>query len=164
VQYLLETVEDMTAETVYRVLDSTLDTVTEVENLVWEVAQRAGFRDLSLDHIGLAAHETAVNAVIHDNRFSPARKIFVAISVHRDEIKITIGDAGEGFDARTLPDPFASQELLRGSGRGIYLARALMDEHHVHSRDGGGTQVTLIKYSQQQECTEEVGHRLKGQA
>jgi serine/threonine-protein kinase RsbW len=152
----------MTAETVYRVLDSNLDTVTEVENLAWEIAHRAGFRDLSLDHISLAVHETAANAVIHGNRFSPVKKIFVEISVDRDGIEITIGDEGEGFDARTLPDPFAPQGLLRGSGRGIYLAKALMDEHRVQSRNGGGTQITLIKHSDQHECVEDVRRHLSG--
>ena len=80
----------------------------------------------------------------------------------RDGIEITIGDEGEGFDARTLPDPFAPQGLLRGSGRGVYLAKALMDEHRVQSRNGGGTQITLIKHSHQQECVEDVRRRLGG--
>ena len=154
----------MTAETVYRVLDSTLDAVSEVENLAWETAHRAGFRDLSLDHISLAVHETAANAVIHGNRFSPVKKIFVEISVDRDGIEITIGDEGEGFDSRTLPDPFAPQGLLRGSGRGIYLAKALMDEHRVQSRNGGGTQITLIKYFDQRECVEDVRRQMNGRA
>jgi anti-sigma regulatory factor (Ser/Thr protein kinase) len=55
----------MTAVTVRRVLESTLETVAQMEKLAVEVAQWAGFCGLSLDHISLATHEIATNAVVH---------------------------------------------------------------------------------------------------
>jgi serine/threonine-protein kinase RsbW len=138
----------MIEKTEHHVLDSTLDTVAFVENLVYEIAQRAGFRDSSLEQISLAVHETTANAVIHGNQYSVAKKVFVAISVNEDRITITIGDEGAGLDPETIPDPLAPSGLLKQSGRGLYLSRVLMDEHHVEARGGGGTQITLIKYFQ----------------
>ncbi len=137
-------------------LDSTLDTVDCVENMALEVAQRAGFRGDRLSEICFAVHETTVNAVIHGNRYSPQKKILVAISVSEAGLKITIGDAGDGFDAEALPDPLAAQELLQDHGRGVYLSRTFMDEYHVHRRETGGTEVTLIKYFQPRES---IGRR-----
>src|SRR5258708_30895275 len=142
---------NMTIETVNQVLDSTLDTVDYVESMAFEVAQRAGFRCDSLNEISLAVHETTANAVIHGNQYSPQKKILVAISVTEAGLKITIGDAGDGFDAEALPDPLAAQELLQDHGRGVYLSRTFMDEYHVHPRETGGTEVTLIKYFQPRE-------------
>jgi serine/threonine-protein kinase RsbW len=150
----------MTAETVNQVLDSTLDTVDYVEGMVFEVAQRAGFRGDTLNDISLAVHETTVNAVIHGNRYSAEKKVSVAISVSETGLKITIADEGDGFDAEALPDPLATQELFRDHGRGVYLSRACMNEYHVHRRDAGGTEVTLIKYFQPRESI--VRHGLSG--
>ena len=138
----------MIEKTVHHVLDSTLDTVSVVESLASEIAQTAGFPDASLEQISLAVHETAANAVIHGNQYSPAKKVFVTISVNDDRIAITIGDEGAGLNPETIPDPLAPSGLLKQSGRGLYLSRVLMDEHHVEARNGGGTQVTLVKYLQ----------------
>jgi serine/threonine-protein kinase RsbW len=151
----------MSEETVHHVLDSTLDTVAFVENLACEIAQRAGFHDASLEQISLAVHETTANAVIHGNQYSAAKKVFVAISVNEDAITIRIGDEGAGLDPETLPDPLAPQGLLRQSGRGLYLSRALMDEHHVEARNGGGTQITLIKYFQKTDSLTTTSSRPK---
>src|SRR5216684_1550001 len=98
----------MTTETVNQVLDSTLDTVDCVESMAFEVAQRAGFRGDRLNEICFAVHETTVNAVIHGNRYSPEKKVLVAISVIEAGLKITIGDEGDGFDAEALSDPLAA--------------------------------------------------------
>ncbi|MDP8982594.1 MAG: ATP-binding protein [Acidobacteriota bacterium] len=136
----------MTAETVYQVLDSTLDTVDRAEDLAVVIAQRAGFDDISLNQIGLAVHETVANAVIHGNRYSASRKVYVSISVTRDEIKIIVGDEGDGFDPRTIPELGSPQQLLRGAGRGVHLSQALMDEYRVEARGRRGAQITLIKY------------------
>src|SRR5260370_26948474 len=138
----------MIGETVHHVVDSTAGAVSRVDHLACEIAQRAGFHDVSLDQIGLAVHEIAANAVIHGNQYSPAKKVFVAISVNDDRITITIGDEGAGLNPETIPDPLAPSGLLKQSGRGLYLSRVMMDEHHVEARNGGGTQITLVKYLQ----------------
>jgi serine/threonine-protein kinase RsbW len=138
----------MIEKTVHHVLDSTLDAVSFVESLASDIAQRSGFPQASLEQISLAVHETAANAVIHGNQYSPAKKVFVMISVNEDRITITIGDQGSGLDPETIPDPLAPQGLLKQSGRGLYLSRVLMDEHRVEARNGGGTQITLVKYLQ----------------
>jgi serine/threonine-protein kinase RsbW len=132
--------------TMQEVLDSTLEAVAHVETVAAEVARRVGFRGVSLDHISLATHETTTNAVVHGNRYRREKKVFVAISITQDRFKITIADEGNGFDPKTLPDPLAPERLSEGSGRGVYLSRAFMDEYYVRSSDAGGAEVTLVKY------------------
>jgi anti-sigma regulatory factor (Ser/Thr protein kinase) len=46
----------------------------------------------------------------------------------------------------SLPDPRTPEALLTPSGRGVYLARAFMDEFYVQAGSANGTTVTLIKY------------------
>jgi serine/threonine-protein kinase RsbW len=138
----------MTTETVHQELDSTMETVEYIETMALEAARNAGFQGDSLDKITFAVHETAANAVIHGNRYSEKKKVLVTISVTGACLKITIADEGDGFDVDALPDPAATPGLLQYHGRGIFLSRAFMDEYHVHPRDTGGTEVTLIKYRQ----------------
>ena len=42
---------------------------------------------------------------------------------------------GTGFDAATVPNPLAGENVLKSSGRGIFLINQLMDE--VAFKDGG---------------------------
>ena len=57
-----------------------------------------------------------------------------------------VNPQGKGFDLDSLPHPHSPEALLTGSGRGIYLARAFMDEFHVRPGPAGGTTVSLVKY------------------
>jgi serine/threonine-protein kinase RsbW len=58
---------------------------------------------------------------------------------------VWIGDEGEGFDFDSIPDPLAPENLMRTSGRGIFLIRSFMDDFQMRRLESGGTEVTLVK-------------------
>lgn len=128
-----------------RSFDSTLESVDEAEALILEAAVRAGFDEDDQHPISMAARECLVNAVVHGNRYSSHKHVHLAIETSSGRIKIVIRDEGEGFDLSDLPDPLAEENLLRHSGRGIFLIRAFMDEFSVRKLSPHGTEVTLIK-------------------
>jgi serine/threonine-protein kinase RsbW len=60
-------------------------------------------------------------------------------------LTITVRDQGSGLDAKRIPDPLAPENLLKSSGRGIFLIRAFMDE--VRFSDlSPGTEITMTKF------------------
>ncbi len=128
-----------------RSFDSTLECVDEAEALILEAAAKAGFDEDDQHPISMAARECLVNAVVHGNRYSAHKHVHVLIETSSDRIKVVIRDEGEGFDLTDLPDPLAEENLLRHSGRGIFLIRAFMDEFDVRKISPHGTEVTLIK-------------------
>ena len=132
-------------ETTTRVLDSTWESRDCTESAALEMARRGDLRDSTLERIGLAVHEIITNAIVHGNRSDIQKKVVLTISRTKHELRIVICDQGDGFDPDRLPDPLSPQSLLEGSGRGIYLARAFMDEFRV-DRNAGGTTVTMVKY------------------
>ena len=73
------------------------------------------------------------------------RAISSSVSGGADALKIRIADEGEGFEVSNLPDPLAEENLLRHSGRGIFLIRAFMDEVDIQPVSPQGTEVTLVK-------------------
>jgi serine/threonine-protein kinase RsbW len=133
-------------ETLERSLDSTLESVDSAEELALGVAQRAGFDDDDLMKIGMAVRESMVNAVVHGNRYSAHKKVRFSVAHSPERFTIRIADEGEGFDFEGLPDPLAPENLMRTSGRGIFLIRSFMDEFEMRHRDPQGTEVTLVKY------------------
>ena|ERR1700693_1901291 len=133
-------------ETRTRILDSTKESTNRVEGEALEVARRSGFPETIVERICLAVHEIMINAVLHGNRCSPHKKVVVTISRTPHKLKIVIADEGEGFDPDHLPDPLCPEGLVRGSGRGVYLARAFMDEFCVQRDPAGWTTVTMAKF------------------
>ena len=126
-------------------LPSTLSSVAEIERAVEAMALRLGFDEDTASNIAMVTREAAINAVKHGNRFSPAKTVNASLDRTADSLSICIGDQGSGLDPATLPDPLDPANLLRSSGRGVFLMRALMDEVHFRQLQPG-TQVTLIKH------------------
>ncbi len=126
-------------------MDSTLDSVDQAEELTAAAAERAGFEDEDLMKIGMAIREAMVNAVVHGNQYNVNKRVRFSIAVTRDTFTITIADEGTGFDFGHIPDPLAPENLLRTSGRGIFLMRSFMDAVDLRHLTTGGTEVTLVK-------------------
>jgi serine/threonine-protein kinase RsbW len=133
-------------ETVERFLDSTLESVDSAEELALHEAEKAGVAEDDLHKIAMAVRESMVNAVVHGNRYSAHKKVRLSVSKGPREFVVKIADEGEGFDYENLPDPLAQENLLRHSGRGIFLIKAFMDDFQVRRLEPRGSEVTLVKY------------------
>jgi serine/threonine-protein kinase RsbW len=140
--------EDQSGEdqTVKILLDSTLESVDQAENIVLRIAAEAGLPEDDLHALGMAVREAAVNAVVHGNRYNARKKVHLTVSRGPERLTIVIGDEGEGFEMNTIPDPLASENLLRQSGRGLLLIRAFVDEFEMTRRQPRGAEVRLVKY------------------
>jgi serine/threonine-protein kinase RsbW len=135
-----------TPGTLERFLDSTLGSVDSAEELAVGVAQRAGFDEDDVMKIGMAVRESMVNAVVHGNRYNANKKVRFSVANNRERFTVRIADEGDGFDFSRLPDPRCEENLMRASGRGLFLVRSFMDEFQIRRLEPAGTEVTLVKY------------------
>jgi len=133
------------AKRVAYTLDSTLESVNKAEQTAEEFAEQAGFAEDERHKITMSVREAAVNAVLHGNAYDPGKKITVSYESQPDRLIITVIDQGKGLDEGKLPDPLAEENLLKTSGRGIFLIRSFMDEVRIRALHPG-TEVTLVKF------------------
>ncbi len=136
---------DSTTSHVSLILSSSLASVNTVEQTAEEYAQRAGFDEDTVPNVVMAVREAAVNAVLHGNDYDPAKTVGASFNLTAESLVIRVSDQGPGLDPATIPDPLAPENILRGSGRGIFLIRAFMDEVHFRQLHPG-TELTLIKH------------------
>jgi serine/threonine-protein kinase RsbW len=125
-------------------LDSVLDSVETVEQTAESFAREAGFDEDTASNISMVAREAAVNAVLHGNKKDPAKHVTATFELSEEALKISVADEGSGLDPDKIPDPLAQENLLRSSGRGVFLMRAYMDEVHFRQLTPG-TEITLVK-------------------
>jgi serine/threonine-protein kinase RsbW len=135
----------MTDHRVSYTLDSTLETVDSAEQAATQIASEAGFDDDEVMRIAMAVREAAVNAVLHGNAYDPGKKVELSFERTGHDLVITIRDQGKGLDPSKIPDPLAAENLLKTSGRGIFLIRSFMDEVHINPSQTG-TEIKLIKH------------------
>ncbi len=126
-------------------LPSTIATVTELEQAVEAMALRGGFDPDSASNIAMATREAVINAAKHGNGFNAGKKVQATLERTATDVIVRISDSGVGLDPDTLPDPLDPANLLRDSGRGIFLMRTIMDEVHFRQLSPG-TEVTLVKH------------------
>jgi len=126
-------------------MDSTLETVDSAERAAGRIAADSGFDEDEVMRISMAVREAAVNAVLHGNAYDPDKKVVLNFETVGNDLIITIRDQGAGLDPSKIPDPLAPENLLKTSGRGIFLIRSFMDEVHIHPSQTG-TEIKLIKH------------------
>jgi serine/threonine-protein kinase RsbW len=134
----------MTGDRVSYTLGSNLESVNQAETAAEKFASAAGFQGDELQEIAMAVREAAINAVLHGNAYDPAKTIGISFERKPGMLEITVRDQGKGFDVDRVPDPLAPENLLKQSGRGIFLIRTYMDEVRFRNLDPG-TELVLIK-------------------
>ena len=146
-QTLIEVVllADSTTSRVSLTLSSSLASVDQAERAAEEYAERVGFDEDARGNIAMAVREAVVNAVLHGNAYDANKHVTVSFETTTDDLLVKVADQGAGLDPDTIPDPLAPENILRGSGRGIFLIRAFMDEVNFRQTHPG-TELTLIKH------------------
>ncbi len=117
-----------------------------IKQVVGEIAALLKARHIDepdIFDIRLCMEEALINAVKYGNKFDKALEIEVDFSIADDKISISVEDKGTGFDHSRLPDPTEEENLLTGSGRGVFLIRHLMNELRFNKK---GNRLTMVKY------------------
>ncbi len=125
-------------------MESTLESVNKAEEMAEQAAAQAGFDEDARGGISMAVREAMINAVMHGNGYSPDKRVSLRFEQPGGNLVITIRDEGAGLNPDEIPDPLAPENLMKQSGRGIFLMRAFMDDVKFRKLDTG-TEITLIK-------------------
>jgi len=134
-----------------------MESVAEVEAIAEKAAMQAGLDEDTSFHVTMAVREAAVNAVLHGNEYDPSKHITFSYENTGKSLVFVLCDEGRGVDPATLPDPRDPENLLRGTGRGIFLIRSFMDEVNFRQLHPG-TELTLVKHLSAPADTNETTH------
>jgi len=109
----------------------------------------SGLDEEALHWVGVAVRESVINAIKHGNSGDERKHVYVEFTPIDGErpsgIQIRVRDEGPGFDPDALPDPLAPENMLKASGRGIFLIRSFMDELVLRRAAEGGMEVVMVK-------------------
>lgn len=135
----------MTEQTTRLVLPSHIEAVGAAAAAVAEFVQSCGVGEEAAFGIDMAVREAVTNAMVHGNQEDETKSVEVVFNCMGNALEIEVKDQGEGFDPTAVPDPTDPVNILKTSGRGIFLMRSFMDEVEWSARPEGGTLVRMVK-------------------
>jgi len=137
-----------TGNSVHLDFSSAFDMLDFVQVVCDHVGRMAGLDEDSVHWVGVAVRESVINAIKHGNANDEQKRVYVEftpIDVGVPGIAIRVRDEGPGFDPESLPDPLAPENMLKSSGRGIFLIRSFMDEMTLQRAPEGGMEMRMVK-------------------
>ncbi len=139
----------LTSHTVRLDISSAFDMLDFVEVVSGHMSRMVGFDEDTLHWVSIAVRESVANAMKHGNQGDESKRVKVEFTCspaeRPTELAIVVQDQGAGFDPEDVADPLAPENLLKSSGRGLFLVRSFMDEM-VHRRiPEGGMEIRLVK-------------------
>jgi serine/threonine-protein kinase RsbW len=124
-------------------LPSNIDLVEPVADYLTTLVDRIW--SLAVDHrlsLSVALREALVNGIKHGNHNDPAKLVRITVEISSSEATFTVEDEGGGFKVNDIPSPKDPDNLLKSSGRGVLLIKAIMNEARYNVR---GNQLTMTK-------------------
>ena len=118
----------MAEEKYHLEIESDPNNLITVEEFVNYFCKDVNLPDEKLANIFLAVTEATTNAIIHANKCDTNKIVTIDAYVENSNLIIKIKDEGEGFEPGNIPDPTEPENLLKDSGRGIYLMKVYMDD------------------------------------
>ncbi len=110
------------------VIKSDVKNISTVENLIDEIVEKNNISSEIYGKALLAVIECVNNAIIHGNKSDITKDVTIKYDITDKELIFNISDQGPGFDFHSLPDPTLPENILKVSGRGIFLMKNLSDK------------------------------------
>lgn len=126
-------------------LESKIENVDLGEEMARQIAEAAGFSEDEQYRISMSVRECLINALKHGNRGDASKKVQLNLTVDAERLVVQVSDQGQGFRLDEIPDPLSNENLLKSSGRGLFLVRCFMDDLQVERSEAGGSLVTMSK-------------------
>jgi serine/threonine-protein kinase RsbW len=127
---------------------SAFDMVDVVQVMSDHVSREIGLDEEATHWVGVAIRECVINAIKHGNQHDVSKHVFVeftTLPATVPTLTVSVRDQGAGFDPNRLENPLAPENLLKSSGRGIFLIRSFMDDVQLVRAPQGGMEVRMTK-------------------
>ena len=123
------------------ILQSRRTEINKIEKLLFTLNEAYNIGQEKFINFNIAVSEALMNAIVHGNRESDGKRVYVDIFEEENSLEVIIKDEGAGFDNSSIPDPTKDENLHKDHGRGIYIMKILTDGYECIADDDG----TIVK-------------------
>lgn len=118
-----------------------------VEEFINYAARELNVDEEKLRGILISVTEATTNAIIHGNKNDKNKTVNIDVDKIGNELIIKIKDQGKGFNPEEIPDPTTPDNLLKDSGRGLYLMKYFCKQIKYNPQADGLETILTISLS-----------------
>jgi len=118
--------------------------LNKVDKLCTKAINACGMNESDGDDFAIAVTEIVNNAIHHGNKNNKDKKVFINIRILEFKLEAIIRDEGNGFNPEQIGNPLDPQNLMKESGRGIFLIKQLTDSIDYNFSETG-TEIIITK-------------------
>jgi len=119
--------------------------IHRVERFLQRVNSQAHLDEIQFHKVLVSTTEAVNNAIFHGNKSDRRKKVYLTCELSTERLILTVKDSGKGFNPERINNPLNEANLLRESGRGVFLMRTLMDRVEFRfSKKGTEVRLTLL--------------------
>ncbi len=126
-------------------IPSKLNELSKIESISVEIAQKMNFSKDLKDNLSIAVTEAVGNAIVHGNKKNTNKKVYILFKLKKNQVDVFVKDEGKGFNPDELDDPLNPKNLMKESGRGIFILKALTDDVSFSFSPSGTTVKFTLK-------------------
>ena len=116
----------------------------KVDKLCTKAIKACGMNESDGDDFAIAVTELVNNAIHHGNKNDKSKHVYINIKIKESNLEASIRDEGNGFKPDQIGDPLDPQNLMKESGRGIFLIEKLTDSLDYNFLENG-TEIIITK-------------------
>ena len=124
---------------------STRNIIKEVEPLFTDFKDSYQIQDEVFYNMMVAVTEGVNNAAGHGNKYDESKLVTIELTFNEGLLTCKISDQGEGYNPSEVDDPRKPENLLKDSGRGVFLMKSLAQDFEVISSDQGNQVILKFK-------------------
>jgi serine/threonine-protein kinase RsbW len=117
--------------------------IPDVNEFINSILSKTKLNKDKLSNLDLSISEALSNAMVHGNKLDPSKNVSVLLDIYSDKIELRIKDEGKGFKPEDVPDPTKPENILKDSGRGIYIMNSFLDDVY-YNFSPTGTELVLV--------------------
>jgi len=127
-------------------ISSSLSELRTVEKISNKISKKMKLSEDQRDNLAIALTEIAGNAIVHGNKLDKSKTISIVFKLWDDKLECSVTDSGKGFNLENLDNPLHPENILKESGRGVFIVKQLMDSvSYSFSSEGTTVNFSLIK-------------------
>lgn len=109
-------------------IKSQLTELVKMEHLSRKIAKSMRLNDDQKDNLSIAVTEAVGNAIVHGNKKDSKKQVDILFKITENEVTVSVSDQGKGFKPNQIADPLDPENVMKESGRGIFILKMLMDD------------------------------------
>ena len=131
------------------VIPADMASMVRVSDGVNQLLENKHWPEDEVTKVELALQEALSNAIRHGCKGDSSKQVQCCVTFDEaGDIVIVVRDPGAGFDVNAVPDPLEGTNLLKPSGRGVFLINQMMDTVEYAEQ---GRQVVMRKRMEPEE-------------